>query len=97
MAAPYVLSPAAQQDIEDIWDYTESRWSAGQAEVYIRLLRQNIEAVAASPAIGRPCPEIRPGYHKHRAGSHVLFYRITDAAIDIIRILHERMDFERHF
>ena len=30
------------------------------------------------------------------AGSHVLFYRNVKAGIDIVRILHSRMDFERH-
>jgi toxin ParE1/3/4 len=46
--------------------------------------------------MGRACPEIRRGYHKYRAGSHVLFYRLIDGGIEVVRILHEQMDFGRH-
>ena len=35
-------------------------------------------------------------YRKYGAGSHVLFYRSVKAGIDIVRILHGRMDFEQH-
>ncbi|WP_428534654.1 type II toxin-antitoxin system RelE/ParE family toxin [Rhodopila sp.] len=31
-----------------------------------------------------------------RPGSHVLFYSVADEAIEIVRILHGRMDFKRH-
>jgi plasmid stabilization system protein ParE len=30
-------------------------------------------------------------------GSHFVFYRITAEGIDVVRILHQRMDFEQHF
>ncbi|HKM63956.1 MAG TPA: type II toxin-antitoxin system RelE/ParE family toxin, partial [Acidisphaera sp.] len=59
-------------------------------------LRERIQAVAAQPGLGRPCPEVRPGYYRCAAGSHVVFYRRTDAGIEIVRILHGRMDFVRH-
>jgi toxin ParE1/3/4 len=29
-------------------------------------------------------------------GAHVLFYRLIADGIDIVRILHERMDYHRH-
>ena len=95
MTDRYVLSPAAQSDLDDIWNYTEDKWGLDQAEVYIRQLHQHIEAAAARPMIGRSCFDIRAGYYKYRAGSHFLFYRLTSQGIDIIRILHERMDFEQ--
>lgn len=93
----YVLSPRAQRDIEDIWDYTADHWNVRQAETYIRQIKLAIETVAAEPKIGRSCSDIRPGYWKYPAGSHVVFFRLTDnGIIDIVRILHSRMDFERH-
>ena len=93
----YVLSPRAQADLDDIWDYTEQRWSAAQAERYIRQLCQGIEYVASDPRRGDACDDIRVGYHKYTAGSHVIFFRITAAGIDVVRILHGSMDFGRHF
>jgi toxin ParE1/3/4 len=92
----YVLSPRAQADIDDIWTYTVKRWSVDQAERYLRLLQTEIGDLASDPLRGRACDEIRPGYRKGRAGSHVIFYRVDDYRINIVRILHQSMDFERH-
>jgi toxin ParE1/3/4 len=96
MMGRYVLSPRAQTDLSDIWDYTADRWGLDQAETYTRDLWQRIEAVAARPAMGQDCSDIRAGYCKISCGSHSLFYRLIADGIDIVRILHERMDFARH-
>jgi toxin ParE1/3/4 len=97
MTGRAVLSPRAQGDLEDIWDYTMKRWGLDQAEFYARQIWQHIEAAARRPTIGRPCPEVRAGYYKYPSGSHILFYRRIDGDIDIVRILHKRMDFGQHF
>jgi toxin ParE1/3/4 len=93
----YIVSPRAQQDLGEIWDYTAERWGIDQAETYIRLIQLAIETVADDPRRGRSCDEVREGYRKYSAGSHVLFYRSTKVGIDIVRVLHGSMDFERHF
>jgi toxin ParE1/3/4 len=92
----YVLSPRAQQDIDDIWEYTAEHWNVRQAEIYLRQIQRAIETVAAEPKIARACDDIRPGYWKYPAGRHVLFFRVTDKGINVVRVLHSRMDFERH-
>jgi toxin ParE1/3/4 len=92
----YVVSPRAQADIEDIWDYTAARWDISQAERYIRAIRATIETLADDPLLGRGCDEIREGYRKYPVGSHVVFYRMRDIGLDVVRILHQRMDFARH-
>jgi len=93
----YTVSPRAQGDLDEIWDHTAKRWGIDQAEFYTRELGRHIEIVAAQPLIGRACPEVRAGYYKYPSGSHLLFYRLTEGGIDVVRILHERMDFARHF
>ena len=97
MTGRYLLSPRAQSDLDAIWHYTEGRWGISQAETYTRQLWRHIEAIATQPPIGRACAEVRGGYYKYPSGSHVLFYRLSDGVVDIVRILHERMDYERHF
>jgi toxin ParE1/3/4 len=93
----FVLSPRAQSDLDGIWDYTEEHWGAGQAEAYTRSIAQAIETVEESPRRGKACDHIREGYRQYPAGSHIVFYRLVDGGIDVVRILHRRMDFERHF
>jgi toxin ParE1/3/4 len=92
----FILSPRAQSDLDEIWDYSCETWGVDQAERYIILLRDAVSAAAAKPARGRPCEDIRVGYRKLAAGSHVIFYRMAGSDIDVVRILHQRMDFARH-
>jgi len=93
----YLLSPAAHADLEQIWDDTHHRWGVDQTEEYLRELQHAIDRAAANPAIGRACEQIRPGYRSLAAGSHTLLYRATaDGIIDVVRVLHQRLDVDRH-
>lgn len=93
--AEYRLSPRAERDLEEIWRYTEGRWSAAQADRYAGALIDMIdmiEELAANPAQGRPADDVRPGYRKQPAGAHFIFYRQVHPGIEVIRILHQSMD-----
>jgi toxin ParE1/3/4 len=96
MTGVYTISPRARRDLDEIWAYTQRHWGIDQAEIYLRQIGRHVEMVAARPMMGRACPEIRAGYFQYPSGSHVLFYRLTEGGIDVVRILHERMDVGRH-
>lgn len=97
MSCRYVLTPAAQRDLEQVWEYTCQRWSDDQAEAYVREIQRAVELLADSPLLGRACDEARAGYRRYAAGSHLLFYRMPDAdTIEIVRVLHKRMDVDQH-
>ena len=94
----YRLTPAAQRDLSTIWDYTAERWDIQQAETYIGEIRAAVERVAEDPRRGRARDEIRDGHSSYSVVSHVLFYRTKEdtGGVDIVRILHQRMDPARH-
>ncbi|WP_437583932.1 type II toxin-antitoxin system RelE/ParE family toxin [Paramicrobacterium sp. CJ85] len=92
----YRLTPAAQRDLTSIWDYTQEHWDARQAETDLTTIRVAIERVADNPDRGRTCDEIREGYRRYRVGSHVVFYLESTDGVDVIRILHQRMEPGRH-
>ncbi len=92
----YILSPLARADLDQIWEYTAQHWDDDQAETYLRMIQAGIEAVTINPKLGRPFDAVRAGYRRHRAGAHLILYRETPDAIDIVRILHERMDIGAH-
>jgi toxin ParE1/3/4 len=92
----YVLSPLAQADMDEIWDFTEERWGVVQAKQYVRELQRAIETVARDPRRGRACDDIRAGYRKFSAGAHIIFFLPLGDQVQIIRILHQRMDFDQH-
>ena len=97
MTARIFLSPRARLDLDEIWTHSEQHWGVERAERYARQIWRDAEGVAAQPSLGRSCANIREGYRKYPSGSHLLFYRSLDDGIEIIRILHEHMDSDRHF
>ena len=92
----YRLAPAAQRDLSSIWDFTLERWDEIQAETYISEIRAAIERIAGDPQRRRNCDEIREGYRRYGIGSHLIFYIVRTDSVDVIRILHQRMDPARH-
>ena len=92
---PFRLSPAAKADLRQIWRYTVRRWSLEQAETYQDQLYAAFEGLAVGTKKGRDV-DVRPGYLKDPAGSHIVYFRDRGDRIEIIRILHGRMDAMRH-
>ena len=92
----YRLTPAAQRDLSSIWDFTEERWDTRQAERYVTDIPAAIERAAEDPGRGRPCDEIRLGYRRYAVGSHLLFYVEMADGIDVVRIVHQRVDPTRY-
>lgn len=88
----YRLTPQAERDLEDIWAYTFRVWSAKQADQYHADLIVAIERLTRGERVGRNVDELRPDYLKYTVGQHVLFYRLSAHHLDVIRILHQRMD-----
>jgi toxin ParE1/3/4 len=92
----YKLGRAAANDLDNIWLYTFENWSIEQADRYYNLLLDEIEYVAENPRTGKDFSHVRAGYFRTRVKSHYIFYRINSVEnlIEIIRILHQRMDIE---
>ena len=76
-----VLLPRAKDDLSNIWDYTLAAWGLEQAD---------------DPSLSVDIGAVRKGYRKVRCGSHLISFRLTDEGIDVVRILHQKMDFDRH-
>lgn len=91
-----VLSPKAKSDFSGIWDYTLEEWGVEQAEKYARELWAEMQKQASDHSTSTDISNVRSGYRKKKSGSHVIFFKLIDDGIDVIRILHQRMDFDRH-
>jgi toxin ParE1/3/4 len=91
------FTPAAMADLDTIWDYTANRWDEAQAERYLGAIRDACEALAAGRRAPRSAEAIRPGYGRLPVGSHIIYCRSADPGmIEVVRVLHERMDPDRH-
>lgn len=91
-----VFSAQAERDIDAIHHYTLTTWGEQQLQTYSQLLARAFAAIRANPAIGRDAVEIAGNYKKRSVGQHVVFYKIEQQTISVVRVLHSRMDFARH-
>ena len=96
-------SPRAKQDIKEVLAYTRENWGQAKAWEYSELIQEALEVIASDPYRGRPTAAARAGvygYHIKQPGRnarHIIFYRIgANGTVQIIRFLHDSMDFDLH-
>ncbi|MDF0489160.1 type II toxin-antitoxin system RelE/ParE family toxin [Sphingomonas sp. H39-1-10] len=94
--AEFRLTPKAQRDIDDIFEYTVKQWSLAQALHYTDLLEAACASLANAPERSQDCAAIRPGFRRRVVAQHVIYFKQTRYGIAIIRVLHQRMDQSRH-
>ena len=91
--ARVLLRQEAIDDLNDIWSYTFEEWSENQADKYYAMIKIACHGIGDNPDIGRRYTEISDNLLGLKSGMHIIFYQIvTDSEIEVIRILHERMD-----
>jgi toxin ParE1/3/4 len=94
--ATYKLSPLARKDLEAIWHFTFQNWSKDQADRYYAEIVDAFGDIANGAREGRPVVGLRAGYLSLTCGSHFIIYARRKRMVEIIRILHQRMNIGRH-
>jgi len=90
-----ILRQKAIDDLNAIWHYTYEKWSEKQADFYYNNLKVAIQEIAKNSDTGKRYFEIIKGLYGLKSGKHIIFYQIlSETEIEVIRILHERMDLE---
>ena len=91
----YFINEKALEDINNIWIYTAENWSVEQADRYYNLIYDEIEYIVRNFEMARDFGKIRKSYKYSKVKSHLIFFKkdITNE-IEIVRVLHERMDIE---
>ena len=92
------LSRKAIAGFDFIWDYTVETWSEEQAVIYYRQIYSAIQGLNQLPVfLEKRYDVIKPGLFGFKVGHHILFYKKgDDGSISVDRILHEKMDYQRH-
>ena len=91
--ANYYLTNLAVNDLAEIWEYTYEEWSEKQANKYYKQLLESCQELANYPNFGKNYVLIQSDILGFKINHHIIFYRIISVKeIEIIRILHERMD-----
>ena len=91
--AKVILRQEAINDLTTIWNYTVHKWSEKQSDKYHLAIKSVCDQIGKNPNIGKAYPEISKNLLGLKLGKHIVFYYQTiEYEIDVIRILHERMD-----
>ena len=91
--AKVIYRQKAIDDLNNIWNYTFEKWSEKQADKYYTILKMACKGIGDNPEIGKKYDIIKDNLLGFKSGSHIIFYQqISNAKVEIIRILHERMD-----
>lgn len=97
------IARQAWADIQDVKRHTEQRFGALKRAEYEELIHEGLRAIATDPASGKPRSAARPdvlAYHiakQGRRARHLIFYRLrSDGIVEVMRVLHDSMDFDRH-
>ncbi len=92
----YRISKQAIIDLNDIWIYTLKKWSKEQADRYYDLIIGEIEYITDNFSIGKSAEQTRKNYRVTKVKSHLIFYRkMENDIVEIVRILHQRMDIKK--
>lgn len=93
----YRISRQAIEDLDKIWIYTFNKWTKEQADRYFDLIITEIEFLADNFMTGKSAEQTRKNYRVTKIKSHLIFFRKAENDIvEIVRILHQRMDIKTH-
>ncbi len=91
--AKVIFRQKAINDLNDIWDYTFEKWSEKQADKYYATIKFACNGIGENPDAGREYHGISKDLLGLKIEKHIIFYKsISESRIEIVRILHERMD-----
>lgn len=90
------LTDAALSDLRSIRAYTLEKWGEAQEEKYLNDMWDRFEEILKAPARWRNRNDLFPGCQLAPQGKHVILFRCEGDTLQIVRVLHSAMDFQRH-
>lgn len=86
------FSPAAREDLDDIFDYiaSDNPVAAGR---FVGVLKGTCKRIAEFPNIGVVRDDLAPGMRCLPVGNYLIFYRSGDGKVEVVRVLHGSRDY----
>lgn len=89
---PVVISSAARIDLDDIWFHIATDSPANADRFLDRLADVATGTLAVAPLSGREREELGDGLRSLPVENYLIFYRVRDGAVEVLRILHGARD-----
>lgn len=88
------LSPAAEQDVRDIYEFGRRTFGENRADSYFADLCEAFDHIGENPKASRERNEVDPPARIYVFHAHLIFYRISSDRAVIVRILHGHVDWQ---
>jgi toxin ParE1/3/4 len=88
------LTRRAEQDLDDIYVESARQFGMRQAEQYGDSLDACLNLLATQPFMAREQTEITGPVRVHSHGSHLIVYEIARGDVVVLRVLHQRCDWQ---
>ncbi len=88
----YRVSDVARSDLEAIWLFI-AQDNPEAADRFLRVVVSRFPMLATMPKAGRQRDELSVRLRSFPVGNYVIFYRLMENGIEIVRVLHGARDF----
>jgi toxin ParE1/3/4 len=86
---PILKSPQYERDLAEIWLHI-AQHNPDAADRVVMAIENTIELLGEFPGIGAPCPHLGPGLRRTLWREYLIYYRIRQDRVEIVRTLHGR-------
>ena len=97
MSGQIRFSEVAQQDLRDIWRGLAEYSGLDFADRSLATIESKFQLLAQFPRSGRVRDDLLIDLRSYPAGDFIIFYRILEPTVEVVRVLHGRRDIDAIF
>jgi toxin ParE1/3/4 len=88
------FSESAKQDLRDIWRGLAEYSGLSLADSILAKIESKFRLLVQFPTAGKVRDELLAGLRSYPAGDFIIFYRILDTTVEVVRVIHGRRDID---
>ena len=89
----FIISLLAKQELKKINRYI-ARFNSNAARRLINRIKQQCKLLADFPEMGQKCDELEPDLRSFPVENYIIFYRLIDDGVQIVRVISGYRDLE---
>jgi toxin ParE1/3/4 len=90
------IGEIARADLRSIRRFSLKALGPERTSEYMSALRDTMKGLARQTVVSRQRDDLRPGLRMALTGRHCLFFEESETRVLVVRVLHDRMDYQRH-
>lgn len=94
MSVQICFSEGAKQNLRDIWRGLAEYSGLSFADSTLAKLESKFQLLAQFPSSGKVRDELLAGLRSYPAGDFIIFYRLVEKTVEVVRVLHGRRDID---